>query len=434
MGFFSRLKDYNNLLEEILDRKTFPSIAKSLLLSMTYKLEIAYKDYEKVKVNCVTKEQFLDNILDIIKKYCDNIKTVEPESSQATLLEENNVEAVTNTKERSILTYPTEQAMLYAISDIEPKYFFIKKDFVFKNVLQKVLVEGYKQNTIEILKNFNGWSWEVNSNEKMNYTSNIIYQNIMMLKGEDFLYDWRMDNQARKDYLSDLKRSIKNITGNDNYYLSLCKLLYIIADKNEKSKITKELKIKEKEYQDIISKEAEKDKENSKNFNKLKNYQIILKSNNSEYEELVELQKQFLKIMEKKINRLTLHEEMVEILYQLRLYKNLVFYEGVLIKNYVEIQNMLEYVMKLAITKACKLGVIKIISMDIETNFEILNYILDTKIINLETIKIYLEIEDEDIFVKVYDKEIFEKQGKIKFDGKKKDIAIKRKKMIKIFN
>ena len=35
-----RLKDYNNLLEEILDTKTFSSLAKSLLLSMIYILYI----------------------------------------------------------------------------------------------------------------------------------------------------------------------------------------------------------------------------------------------------------------------------------------------------------------------------------------------------------------------------------------------------------
>ena len=161
MKLFSKLKDYHNLLEEILDKKTFSSISKSLLLSLIYKLEIAYKDYEKVKVNSISKDQFLTHLLETIQKYCDHIKTVEPDSIQAQVLVKHNVEAVTNEKERSILAYPTEQAMLYAICDIEPKYFFVKKDFVFKNMLQKVLVDGYKQNAIEILENFNGWSWEI---------------------------------------------------------------------------------------------------------------------------------------------------------------------------------------------------------------------------------------------------------------------------------
>lgn len=72
--------------------------------------------------------------------------------------------------------------------------------------------------------------------------------------------------------------------------------------------------------------------------------------------------------------------------------------------------------------------------MDIEVNFEILKYVFDTKIIDLEDIKIYLEQEDGEMLVKVYDKEVFEKQGKIAFQGNKKDIAIKRKKMVSVFH
>ena len=72
--------------------------------------------------------------------------------------------------------------------------------------------------------------------------------------------------------------------------------------------------------------------------------------------------------------------------------------------------------------------------MNIEVNFEILKYIFDTRIIDLEDIKIYLEQEDGEILMKVYDKEVFEKQGKIAFQGNKKDIAIKKKKMVSIFN
>lgn len=435
MKLFSKLKDYNNLLEEILDRKTFSSVAKSLLLSMVYKLEISYKDYEVVKVDCVSKDTFLNNLLAIIKKYCDHIKTVEPESFQAALLIENNVEAVTNSKERSIMTYPTEQAMLYAVCDIEPKYFFIKKDFIFKNVLQKVLVYGYKQNTIEILKNFNGWSWDINPKDKFNYINNLIYQNLIMIKQEQFLYEWRTDNKAQKDYLSELKKSIKNITGNDDYYWSLCKLLYLIADKKDKNKIKKELEENEVEYEKFLKESEEFRKKNAKQFNELKKYHDILNDEKSEYEELVELQRCFLKILEKKINRLVLREEIVEILYQLRYYQNIVFFEGVFIKDYTELKNALDYILKLAITKACKMGVIKIISMDIETNFELIKYILDTKMIDLEEIKIYLELEDnENIFIKVYDKEVFEKQGRSKFNGNKKDIVIKKKRMVKLFN
>ena len=86
MNFFSKLKDYHNLLEEILEKKTFSSIAKSLALSMVYKLEIAYKDYARVKVDCVPKDVFFENLLRVIKNYCDHIKIFDPEASQATVL------------------------------------------------------------------------------------------------------------------------------------------------------------------------------------------------------------------------------------------------------------------------------------------------------------------------------------------------------------
>ena len=182
MKLFSKFsKDYQNLLEEILEKKTFSSISKSLLFSMIYKLEVSYKDYAVVKPRVLSKDEFLSHMLNVIQKYCDNIKTVEPESVGAELLIKYDVEAVTNYKERSILVYPTEQAMLYAISDIEPKYFFVKRDFIFKKVLQKVLVEGYKQNTIEILKDFNGWSWDISLDKRRNDMVYMMYQNLLMI-------------------------------------------------------------------------------------------------------------------------------------------------------------------------------------------------------------------------------------------------------------
>ena len=408
MKLFSKLKDYHNLLEEILDQKTFSSISKSLLLSLIYKLEIAYKDYEKVKVNSILKEQFLTHLLETIQKYCDHIKTVEPDSIQAEVLIKHKVEAVTNEKERSILAYPTEQAMLYAICDIEPKYFFVKKDFVFKKMLQKVLVSGYKQNTVEILENFSGWSWDSNTKMQGNCVMNLIYQNLIMIKGEQFLFDWRTDKSAKKDYLSELKRSIKNVTGNDQYYTTLCKLLYSMSSKKEQLKIRDQLEEKG---------------------------DSVLKNIKTELEEVLKLQKYFLKFLQKKIERLVLREEMVEILYQLRYYQNMMLFEDMLVKEHSEFMKSVDFVSKMAITKACKMGVIKIISMDIETNFELLKFILDTRIIDLEEIKIYVELENKNsILVKVYDKDIFEKQGREEFYGNKKDIVIKKKKMINLFH
>ena len=50
------IKDYNNELEKILESKLFSYDVKNLLLSMLYKIENAYKDYETVKVEVPSKE------------------------------------------------------------------------------------------------------------------------------------------------------------------------------------------------------------------------------------------------------------------------------------------------------------------------------------------------------------------------------------------
>lgn len=52
-------KDYNNELEKILEKKYFDENTKSMLLSILYKLETAYKDYEIVKPDVENKEQFI---------------------------------------------------------------------------------------------------------------------------------------------------------------------------------------------------------------------------------------------------------------------------------------------------------------------------------------------------------------------------------------
>lgn len=434
MKLFSKLKDYNNLLEEILDKKTFPSLSKNLLFSMIYKLEISYKDYEKVKVNSLSKDEFLKNILEVIKNYCDNIKTVEPESINASLLIKHDVDAVSNCKERSIMCYPTEQAMLYAIADIEPKYFYIKNDFLYKDIFQEVLVDGYKQNTMEILKNFNGWSWDVGNYRKSDYIYNLIYQNIFIIMGEHFLFDWRTDNLGKRDYLAEMKRYIKAVTGNDNYYLSLCKMLYLLSKGKNKKKITNVLEENSIKYKEYLKKDDDFKKKNIRQINKLKSYYEVLNNKNSIYEELIELQKYFLHFIMKKNNNISDKEEILNLIYVLRYYQNIRLSENNLIKDEPNIVKALDVCLKAVVTNACKYKVLKMISININDNFEILKYILDTRIIDLEDLRFYIECESNEIFLKVYDKEVFEKQGRKEFSGSPKDIVIKKKKNVKLFS
>ena len=305
-------------------------------------------------------------------------------------------------------------------------------NFIFKDALQNLLVYGYNRTNVEILKNFSGWSWDINFTEKFNYTLNLIYKNIMLIMGEKFLYEWRKDKSAKRDYLAELKRYMKAITGDDDFYVSLCKILYISSGKSENYR--KELRKKELQYKELINQPNDFIRTHVREYNQLKMYHNIYKTRNNEQDELLNLQKSFLKFIERKISRISESEELIKLVYEFRFYKNTIFSENTFVKNDNQLKNDVNSVMKKIITKACKLGIIKIISMDIETNFELINYILDTQIINLEDIKIYLELQEGNILIKVYDKEIFEKEQIIKFDGNKKDILIRKKKMIKLFN
>lgn len=507
MKLFSKVKDYNDELEEILDSKTFSSNIKNLLLSMVYKIENSYKDYKEVKRVVRDEEEFLKDIIAAIKSYCDNIKTVEPDSSDSKKLKENKVLALTNEKERSILTYPTETALLYAISDITPKYFYIPKEFIFRNQLQNMLVDGYNSNNLEILTSFNGWSWDIYKNENINYVNHILYQNLLLILGDKYLSEWRTQSSVKRDFLFELKSYIKSITGTNGFFTKMCCLIYKNSEGKEHQKIEELLKEKNKElkkmqdrekyledakkrklkltklveridillndekvlvkeyvkvnnnldedkrigslkiYKNMLQRERETYIEEITNISsllkpinflkkkqELENYEYILKNKQTIEELVIELEKEFLIFINKKINTIKTREEIVDILYELRYIKNISIEKGKLISDIEILDNAINKIMKKAITIACKNGVMKIISMDISLNYEIIKYALDSKIIELEEIKLSLQPENGYLIIKVFDKEIFEKQGKKKIETSKNLLEIKYKRAVKLFN
>lgn len=507
MGLFSKLKDYNIELEEILDKKYFSSNIKNLLFSMIYKIEISYVDFSQVKKCVRTKEDFLNELIEIIRLYCDNVKIVEPDSDQAKMLIKNDVKALTNEKERSILTYPSEISLLYALSEISPKYFYINDKFSIKKQFQNVLVNGYIQNNVEILSDFTGWSWDKSFNKKYEYIDNLIYQNLLVILGEKFLYEWRTYGSTRRDFLNEAKKYIKYFTGNEKYLISLYKLIYLKSSSKEKEKLTlklredikllkkmndkskyiEEIKIQKqkiekrinkynkvleneeilekefikanlkldetkklkslKRYKQLIEREREKfvkeieeidyilKPENySKRKEILKKSYEIFTSNQTFEEVLIENQKEFLTFIDKRLSKMKTRDEILDVLYELRYYKTLRFSKGNIITEIEEIDNEIDKIMKKAITMLCKIGAIKIISMDINLNFEIIKYALETKIMELEKTKLYFDSDGNGLIIKVFDKDIIEKQGRKNTNVSKNTLEVKLKRRIKLFS
>lgn len=507
MNLFSKLKDYNSELDAILDKKYFSSNVKNLLLNLVYKLEISYRDFEIVKKGVRSKEDFLNEIIETIRLYCDNVKTAEPGSEQAKMLKKYYLKSLTNTEERSILCYPTEIALLYAISDISPKYFYMDSNLLVKNRFQHALVNGYTYNNIEILRDFSGWSWDRTYPRSFEFIDNLIYYNLLVMLGEKFLYDWRTYGSTKRDFIEEAKEYIKIFTEDEEYFKSIYKLLYlstkgkerekldeIIKSKNEEKKklensaeyIENAKKLKEKlvRQEKKITSVITNDEALKKQFNNLtekvkdgkfvktlssyKRYLIserekileeierisfILKPINfiaykQEIEEfteqynnigtleevLIESQKNFLNFVYKRLLKMKTSDEIIDVIYQLRYYRRLNVSRKTTIEDYEELDIAFNKVLKKAITSLCKLGGMRIITMDINLNFEIIKYILDTKIIKLEQIKMAFAKDVDALLIRVYDKDIFEKQGRKRLDMSKLSLEVKTGHKIKLFS
>lgn len=185
------LKDYNNILENILEQKDFTEDVKNLLLSMLYKIENGYQDYKTVKVNVPSKKCFLENIVQIIKEKCKGIRLIKPLSEESQILEEQNVNYIVKQEEGEILAYPNERILLEALITLNQEEIIIKEEYeVFKIGIQEVLKRGNKMNIVEVIRDFNGWSWDITTSQMENKNINVVYQNLLMLLGDDFLQTW----------------------------------------------------------------------------------------------------------------------------------------------------------------------------------------------------------------------------------------------------
>ena len=79
-------KDYNNELEMILEKKSFDESAKNLLLSILYKIEASYKDYEKTKRNVMNKEEYIERFIQMIQQNCDSMTICKMNSKEVNIL------------------------------------------------------------------------------------------------------------------------------------------------------------------------------------------------------------------------------------------------------------------------------------------------------------------------------------------------------------
>ena len=507
MGIFSKFIDYNEQLEQVLEKKYFSSNIKNILLSMIYKLERSYPDYTQVKRHVRKKEDFLAELVKSVEKYCEHIKTVEPDSQEAEILRKYNVLALTNERERSILAYPTEISLLYALSDIMPKYFVMERNFIFKRLFQVMLVEGFNHNNVSMLQDFNGWTWDNAPKQNTPFISNLIYQNLLCIFGEEYLAEWRNSSSVKAKFIEALQKNIQDLDANNNYFYETMNLIYKAARVHDRKLIEPEMAKYYQEYCEMqnmdeylknlnvqiqamkkrigkidmihsnsdllisefnkFNKGLDEDKRigNANLYsNMLKNERVELEEKLEEIQDLqnpvkyikrrselsaiayiysnkdsletavIKSQLEYLKLYDKKIANDDDPEQIVDILYELRYYQKINLNVKHKVESIAKIKEQVDQIMKKAVTKACKLGVIKIISMDISNNFDIIEVAFNTNMIDLYDARIELEfLQEEKLSVRIYDKDEFELERIIDFKGNPRDIQIKLGKPVRLF-
>ena len=254
-------KDYNNKLEAVLEKKYFDENVKSILLSILYKIETSYKDYKHVKQGVETKEEFIERIINTIKDECDEIKVVKPFSEESKIIG-NRTFLVEKNKKR-IICHNVERKLLYCIAKIGKKEKIIPDSyFIINETISNLINTGNNINTVEPLRDFNGYSWTSIPREIESIEHNLIYQDLILLVGNDFLNKWIHNKEVLKDYWEIFNNTMsKLLYGEENAeeFIDKLKKISILLEikfdnksKERYKKLKKEIEDNLKEIEDNI--------------------------------------------------------------------------------------------------------------------------------------------------------------------------------------
>ncbi len=483
-----KIKDYNNELEKILENKFFSYDVKNLLLSMLYKIENAYTDYKTAKVEVPSKNEYIENILRIIKEKCLKIFLVKPGSNEADELEKSHRKYKIDRQNGEIICFPNELTLLTAILKIDESVDVIT-DFKYEYAmipLNSFVIEGRIDSLVEVIRDFNGWSWDIDTKRIRNLYSNFVYQCLLLLNGKNKVLNTNSElyeeaaRIAMRDYISkkvdtkfnsEIKKLKKvkeerlNLFSNKQEFLNtiteekkkytknIKKIDRLLNDKdllkqeyyarNEKLpnkekifSVSYLVKILENERQDALAKIEENNriilpkefvKEKTKLEKELKFLNSIFTENSEET--IIEISNNFLKLLIDKIEKISEENKnlLVKYIYKIRYFRYIPIEENKCIRDLKELNPKFRQIIKLIVKRAQELKVWEKITEDEEITYQILKEVFDTKIIKLENINITCRIDEKNIIVEYYDDTIMENQIKIKKTNEKV------KKRIKLF-
>ena len=210
-------RDRNEILESVLEQKDIDEKTKNLLQGILYKIEVSYNDYKKAKVINKTEKQYVDEIITNIKRKCNKIITVSfNDKIGSTQVKEELDKNKFYSDEKQIITYPIEEKLLYAIEkSTNNKKIVNTKYGIFSSVISDLIITGKNIDRVEVLRDFNGWSWTTVKSEIENIKANLVFQTLQILVGEEFMQNWTLDTDGFIDYFDLLKKEIGNKFGDE---------------------------------------------------------------------------------------------------------------------------------------------------------------------------------------------------------------------------
>ena len=278
-------KDNNEELEQILEEKNVEENAKNLLQGILYKVEVSYKDYKKAKVVEKTEEEYVKEILKNIQMKCNQIKTIKiSEKLEDPKAQKKLEKDKYYIKDNNIISYPMEKKLLYAIEKNSNNKKIVNNKYGIMTIsLSNLINTGKSVERIEVLRDFNGWSWTTINKEVENIKANLIYQTIGILLDEEFLDSWCQDTDGIIDYVQIMQEELTK------KYRDI--LTEQIKEKLEQLAIINEIE-ENADFKDIILQKLEEVEEQMKKYNNTKeNIQLITENKKSATKEIKEIEK-----------------------------------------------------------------------------------------------------------------------------------------------
>ena len=490
-------RDYSEELEEICESKRFEREAQNLLLSMLYKVDGAYNDYKTVKREVPSKEEFLEIIIDIVKKYCKEIEIAKPNSELEKELTKSRCKIVEEepdnkyNKEQKVIFFPNEKVVLYSIIKAGLDNINANLDLKDKAMLGAIQI-GRCISSSEVIRDFNGFSWSQIITEIESLECNAVYTDLIYLLGEKYVNNLKssniekLHNAVNADVLDKMQK--------------LATKFYLDYDENQ-AKITKEnlSKYKEKleemekgqEYIENISKTKKellsKIKEIDEQLNNPKDLRdAYIKHNKdlpnekkifsvSHYEEMIQKQRQdileeieeynklqnpieFVKIKQEIIDKINYFEEINNIKIE-DLQKTFFEEFSKMLNDINEKDRLIDYIYKIrylkylpvsknklmkdivdfkdleknTIKKCIEKNIITPISNNPETDYLLLKSIFETKNISIESLSIKLNVQDGKLISEIYDGDILDSTNEVELP-QGSNIHLRKTKKVKIFD